>query len=76
VTALEVNAIGEVEQDGPKLTYTGIVIRPRLRMAPGSTDEQRQQALDLAHRADKYCIVTNVVRSSLKVVLEPEVIGG
>jgi peroxiredoxin-like protein len=75
VAALDVNAIGQVEQDGPKLTYTGITLKVRLRMAPGTSEEQRQQAIELAMRADKYCVVTNAVRSSLEVRVEPEIVA-
>jgi peroxiredoxin-like protein len=76
VARLEVTATGEVEQDGPRLTYKGITIRPTIHLLPGATDEQAAQALDVAHRAEKYCIITNAVRSSMTVTVEPTIAVG
>jgi peroxiredoxin-like protein len=74
LAALDVEVRGEVEQDGAKLTYTAITIRPRVRLAAGATEEQAQQALELAHRADKYCIITNAVRATLRIDVQPEIV--
>ena len=74
VTSIDVRASGAVEQDGAKLTYTGITLRPRVTVAAGATEEQMQLARDLAHRADKYCLVTNAVRSAVTITVEPEIV--
>jgi peroxiredoxin-like protein len=74
VTAVDVRATGDVDQEGTRLTYSAITIRPRVRLAAGATDEQARQALDIAHRADKYCVITNAVRDTVKVTVEPEIV--
>jgi peroxiredoxin-like protein len=74
IAQVDVTATGEVRQDGTKLTYTAITLRPRVQMEAGATEEQARQALDIAHRADKYCVITNAVRGSIQVSVEPEIV--
>jgi peroxiredoxin-like protein len=73
---LDVTAVGEVEQDGPRVTYTAITVRPRVLLTADATEDHARQALDIAHRADKYCIITNAVRGTVKVSVEPEIVRG
>ena len=74
ITAIDVSATGEVEQDGARLTFAAITIRANVELTPGATEEQAAAALDLAHRADKYCIITNAVRGAVRVTVEAEVV--
>ena len=73
VASLNVEATGTVEQDGPKFTYTKIVIRPNIVLTSEATDDQLKMAEDVAHKADGYCIITNAVRGSVAVSVEPTV---
>lgn len=74
VVRIELDGVGEVEQDGARFTYRAIVLRPRVVVLPEATDDQVEQTLVLARKADSYCLVTNAVRSSVTISVEPEVI--
>ncbi len=76
VTALEVKAVGEVEQTGAQFTYRKITIRPHITVASDITPEQLTKVNDMAHKADNYCIITNAVRGKVEIVVEPEIIKG
>lgn len=73
VAGLVVDAVGTVEQNGPNFTYKQIIIRPTIKLGDGATEDQEKLALDMAHKADAYCIVTNAVRGKVEVVIEPTV---
>jgi len=73
---VHVEAVGEVEQNGPSFKYVAIAIRPRIVLAREATEEQMKLADEMAHKADSYCIVTNAVRASVKITVEPEVRRG
>jgi peroxiredoxin-like protein len=74
VKSLEVEAVGEVEQQGPSFTYRSISIRPTIVLASDATDEQVEAAESMAHKADGYCIVTNAVRGKVQIEVEPKVL--
>lgn len=74
VISTTVEASGHVEQDGVKYTFTAITLRPTITVAADATDEQIAQAEDTAHRAERYCIITNAVRDEVRIVVEPTVV--
>lgn len=74
VERLEVDSVGEVEQSGAQFKYTAITIRPVITLGSGATPEQVKGAEEMAHKADAYCIVTNAVRSNVRITVEPKVI--
>jgi peroxiredoxin-like protein len=74
VIRVDLEAGGAVEEDGPRFTYKAIALRPRIIVAPEATDAQVEQTLALARKADHYCLVTNAVRSSVEISVEPEVV--
>jgi len=76
VTALQVESVGEVEQNGASFKYRKITLRPHITVSPEATDEQIAQTEEFAHKADNYCIVTNAVRASVEVAVEPTVVRG
>lgn len=76
VNDLRVEAIGQVEQDGPSFTYTGITVKPTIVLDPAATDEQVKLAEDMAHKADSYCIITNAVRGKVNITVEPTITRG
>src|SRR5690242_18912877 len=51
VTGMQVEAVGEVEQNGAMLTYTAITVRPSISLEATATDEQVKLAEDMAHKA-------------------------
>ena len=71
VIRVELEAAGSVEEDGPRFTYKAIALRPRILVAPEATDAQIEQPLALARQADHYCLVTNAVRGSVEIPVEP-----
>lgn len=73
VQDVQVQAVGQVEQNGPSFKYTSVTLRPKITLTAEATDEQVKMAEDMAHKADSYCIVTNAVRASVQIVVEPEV---
>ncbi|HVT14137.1 MAG TPA: OsmC family protein [Fimbriimonadaceae bacterium] len=73
VEDIQVEAVGQVEQNGPSFKYTSVTVRPRITLASEATDDQVKLAEDMAHKADSYCIVTNAVRASVQIVVEPQV---
>lgn len=71
VVEIHVEASGIVEQNGPSFKYKSVMLRPRVKLAAGSTPEQLSLASDMAHKADLYCIITNAVRGNVEVQVEP-----
>jgi peroxiredoxin-like protein len=76
VTAMRVEAEGEVEEKGASFTYRKITLRPHVTLDSESTEEQVAMARDMALKADHYCIVTNAVRDKVEVVIEPTIVRG
>jgi peroxiredoxin-like protein len=74
IVGFEAKAEGVVEQNGAAFKYREIVIRPSITLAPDATDDQLKIAEDMAHKCDAYCIVTNAVRASVNVTIEPTVV--
>lgn len=71
VSSIDVKAVGEVEENGPVLTYQKITIRPTITLASDATDEQMKVAEEMSHKADSYCIITNAIRGKLEITVEP-----
>ena len=65
---LEVDAAGTVSRDGGPTRFTGIVLRPRLTVAPG-TDLER--ALHVLEKSEKSCLVSASLATP--IVLEPRI---
>lgn len=76
VESVQVEATGQVEQNGPSFKYTSITIRPTITLSADATDEQISLAQDMAHKADAYCIVTNAVRNNVQIIVEPKITRG
>ena len=66
-------SIGTVEQAGANFKYTSIALSPRIIVAADATDQDIATAVDMAHKADAYCIVTNAVRDRVNVSISPSV---
>ncbi len=66
-------SVGTVEQAGANFKYTSIALSPRIVLAADATDADIASAVDMAHKADAYCIVTNTVRDKVQVNISPSV---
>lgn len=73
IVDLKAEVVGEVEQNGPSFKYTAMTIKPSITLAADATDEHVAMAEDLAHKADSYCIITNAVRATLAIRVEPTI---
>ncbi len=77
IERVETHAVGTVEQNGPaNLKYQAITLKPTIYMGADATDEQVEAAEKAAHKADQYCIVSNVVREKVSITVEPTVQRG
>jgi peroxiredoxin-like protein len=74
ITKIEVSAEGEIVRQADKsLKFTAI------RLTAGITVESddaavRQKALDSAHVAEKYCLISNALKGNVEITLEPSII--
>jgi peroxiredoxin-like protein len=71
---LNVQGIGEVEQQGANFVYRRITLKPTIILEEGASEENVTQAEEVAHKADSYCIVTNAVRDKIEVLVYPTVV--
>ena len=74
IRGIAVQAEGTVEQNGAAFKYKQIVIKPTITLLAEATDDQVKIAEDMAHKCDAYCIVTNAVRATVEVIVEPTVL--
>jgi organic hydroperoxide reductase OsmC/OhrA len=61
-------ATGTMDEGDPPVRIGRIVLRPRIEVAPGPTEERVRELCEVAHR---HCFVANSLRTD--VVVEPEV---
>lgn len=73
VQSVDVEATGHVEGVTPLPIYNAITIRATIKTT-GATEEQKQLILDMAHKADSYCIVTNTLRDKVKIEVQPTIV--
>ncbi len=73
ITHFEVSAEGEiVRQPDKTLKFTAIRLKPVIEL--NSADEtQIKSTIDAAHRADKYCLISNALRGNVEISVEPTV---
>ena len=74
VVGIDVDAVGEVEENGPQFTYKKVTVRPKITLAADATDEQVKLAEDMAHKADMYCIITNSIRGKVEIEVQPVIV--
>ena len=74
ITHIEVTGEGDVVRQPDKtLKFTAIRLFPRILLA--SADEAHgKQAEDFAHKAEKYCVISNAIRGNVEVTVTPEVV--
>ena len=66
-TDLQVEASGTIRKTESGYNFTQIIVRPNLKI---SSPEEREKALDLLKRAEKLCLVSRVIGTTLK--FEPQ----
>ncbi|MGE0000658.1 MAG: OsmC family protein [Fimbriimonadaceae bacterium] len=76
VVDVSTKAVGLVEENGPQFTYKKLTLMPRIVLAAGASDDEMKMAEDMSHKADAYCIITNAVRGSVEIVVEPTIERG
>lgn len=76
VIDVKTEAVGVVEQSGASFIYKKVIIHPTIILAADAGEDLIAKAEDFAHRADKYCIITNAVRNSVEIVVEPTILRG
>lgn len=71
---LDTELTGTVERQlGGTLKYVAIRIVARIALETDD-DAQKQTALDLAHKAEQYCLISNAVRGSVQLTVAPEIV--
>ena len=73
VKEVHVESVGTVDQSGANFVYKSIALSPKITLAADATDQDIATAVDMAHKADAYCIVTNAVRAKVEVSITPSV---
>jgi peroxiredoxin-like protein len=73
VSSISVGCEAEVvKQPGGTLKYVSITLRPVISMS-GADEAQVKSATDFAHKAEQYCVISNAIRGSVEVRVEPEI---
>ena len=70
-TDLQVEASGTVRKTEPGWSFTQIVVRPNLKI---TSAEERERALDLLKRAEKLCLVSRAIGTTLKFEPQLEIV--
>jgi peroxiredoxin-like protein len=74
VAKVEVDAEGDVvRQLGGTLKYVAIRLRPRITLNDGDS-AQEQTAIDSAHKAEQYCVISNALRGNVEITVEPTIV--
>src|SRR3989440_12618074 len=76
ITRIETEVEGKVaRQPGGTLKFLSIHLKPKITMA-GADDAQQTAALDSAHKAEQYCVISNAIRGNVEIGVEPEIVRG
>lgn len=70
-TDLQVEATGTIRKIDSGYAFSEIVIRPTLKI---SSAEERERALELLHKAEKICLVSRAIGTTLKFEPQLEVV--
>ncbi|MEH7238499.1 OsmC family protein [Bacillus sp. JJ1562] len=71
-THLEVETEGTVGKDGKRLIFEKIVHKPVI-FVKQADDELQEKMIQLAHRAEKACFISQTLRGNVEVTVEPVV---
>ena len=72
---IRVHAVGEIVRQADRtLKFTTIQLHPQITV--GDADEAAKKTiLELAFKAERYCIISNALRGNVTISIEPELIG-
>ncbi len=69
-----VTAVGTVtRQPDHRLKFTGIHLRPRITVY-GLNEAQQAKVLELAHTAERVCLVSNALADDVTITVTPEIV--
>ena len=75
IARIAVTAEGElVRQPDKRLKFTAIRLFPQLTLAEDN-EANRQKALELAHRAEERCLISNALRGNVEVTVTPMIVA-
>ena len=75
VTDIHVDIEGDVvREQGGTLRFTVIRIFPRITVASNEASVH-ESALAIAHKTDKYCLISNAIRASVEMQIMPEIVA-
>ena len=70
---IRIRATGEMLRQADKsLKFTSIVLRPTITIPEGDK-AKNEVLLDLAHRAEKHCVISSALRGNVEITIEPVV---
>jgi peroxiredoxin-like protein len=74
VSRIEVTVEGDViRQPGGTLKFVAMRLKPRITL--NSADESQIKVThDFAHKAEQYCLISNVIRGNVELSVDPEII--
>ena len=74
ISKVDLSVRGEVvRQAGGTLKFVSMQLKPRVFL--NSTDESQVKAAeDMAHKAEQYCLISNAIRGSVELSVDPEII--
>lgn len=76
VSKIEVSVDGlMVRQPDHTLRFTQIHLHPKITV-PEVTPTNEEALLGAAHKAERYCLVSNALRGNVEITVAPEVIQG
>ncbi|WP_159439883.1 OsmC family protein [Bacillus sinesaloumensis] len=71
-THFEVETDGTVKKDGKRLVFESIVHKPVL-FVKQADNELQEKVIQLAHRAEKACFISQTLKGNVEVTVEPVV---
>lgn len=74
IAKVEVDAEADVvRQLSGTLKYKAIRLRPRITLNEGD-NAHASTALDSAHKAEQYCVISNAMRGNVEISVAPEIV--
>ena len=73
LTRIEMEAEGDVIRgEDKRLKFTAIRLKPTLHL-DGADEKIQTKALDMALKAEAYCLISNAMRGNVEITVEPSV---
>lgn len=72
VESVSATVTGVLEGQAPNLKFAAVRIEPVIRVSE-PTNEQREQILQAAHRAEQLCLISTAMRGNVTITVEPQI---